>query len=55
MLATPALHLSGHRRRQIAHRPGSSLRVGRVTLGNKRQVPFSLNFKPFTDVNKFLL
>ena len=29
MLATSALHLSGHRRRQIAYRPGNSLGVGR--------------------------
>jgi len=29
MLATSALHLSGHRRRQIACRPGTSLGVGR--------------------------
>jgi len=29
MLATSALHLSGHRRRQIACRPGTSLGVER--------------------------
>ena len=29
MLATSTLHLSGHRRRQIANRPGTSLNVGR--------------------------
>ena len=29
MLATSALHHSGHRRRQIAFRPETSLRVGR--------------------------
>jgi len=29
MLATSALHLSGHRRRKIACRPGTSLGVGR--------------------------
>jgi len=29
MLATSALHLSGHRRRQLAGRPGTSLVVGR--------------------------
>ena len=29
MLATSALHLSGHRRRQIACRPGTSLGAGR--------------------------
>ena len=29
MLATSALHLSSHRRRQIARRPGTSLGVGR--------------------------
>jgi len=29
MLATSALHLSGHRRRQIAYRPGTSLGAGR--------------------------
>ena len=29
MLVTSALHLSGHRRRQTACRPGTSLGVGR--------------------------
>ena len=36
MLATSALHLSGHRRHQIACRPGTSLGVGR---GDNHLVP----------------
>jgi len=36
MLATSALHLSGHRRRQITCRPGTSLGVGR---GDNRLAP----------------
>ena len=36
MLATSALHLSGHRRRQIACRPGTSLGVG---TGDNHLVP----------------
>ena len=36
MLATSALHLSGHRRRQITFRPGTSLRVER---GEKHLAP----------------
>ena len=36
MLATSALHLSGHRRRQIACRSGTSLGVGR---GENHLVP----------------